>query len=552
MEETKGLEARTSVSDDKINTKRSSPPPAYADVVSHVIVPDLTSAISNLKLEPPEEGIPIDQCVAHLKLLHAIRQLRVDVGYRDGLFDLSDSAAELQTINKDLGAKDLAQLREKRWAVYVARAVDRFERWWRTAVPRTKHRRAYGRLRQGDLSRDTTGTRLDFTEASLPPLDVLMVWHSYMLNPRSFFEDCLRFGMLDFWVTGLPWTAIDKCIDCVSLDYNPPSAAVQEFESVTRLQWDNLRDPQTKVLKCPKCHIDTSCPWTTTCASSEARVGDLGILFVGDGAGFADRNFSAICEHCKVTLNHEKLRVAKFKEDVELLRDEDIVMPGTCLSFHGTPHWMRSSNEVKRCPELFPNRLLRHPTVVNKVDMCKTSMEDIRDVVEKSISDKGLLREVNNSRRLSRTEKMAVRRMMSHYWDNHSPFALDLIGAVIRQGTFIEKMHGLDWLHSPAIAATMRRLVHKYHRFFDIMRKYPRRMAVPTLDVDLAWHTHQLDPSNYYTYSVAKTKKFINHNDKIDETALSDGFEWTSHTYQQMFSEVYSECTCKYYRINRS
>ena len=39
-------------------------------------------------------------------------------------------------------------------------------------------------------------------------VDVLMVWHAYMLNPRCFLEDCFRLGLMDFWMTGLPWALI--------------------------------------------------------------------------------------------------------------------------------------------------------------------------------------------------------------------------------------------------------------------------------------------------------------------------------------------------------
>jgi hypothetical protein len=55
-------------------------------------------------------------------------------------------------------------------------------------------------------------------------------------------------------------------------------------------------------------------------------------------------------------------------------------------------------------------------------------------------------------------------------------------------------MDNIDCIHSPALVATMNRLIQKYKIFFDIMATKPRRMAVPTLDVDLAWHTHQLSP----------------------------------------------------------
>lgn len=44
-------------------------------------------------------------------------------------------------------------------------------------------------------------------------VDVLMVWHSFMLNPRTYLEDCLRFGIMDIWKMGMPWKAVDAVIN---------------------------------------------------------------------------------------------------------------------------------------------------------------------------------------------------------------------------------------------------------------------------------------------------------------------------------------------------
>ncbi len=59
-------------------------------------------------------------------------------------------------------------------------------------------------------------------------------------------------------------------------------------------------------------------------------------------------------------------------------------------------------------------------------------------------------------------------------------------------------------------------------------------------------HTHQVSPKHYFAYSLSKTQKFIDHDDKIDEVKLSTAFEWTSKTYQRLYSAIYSECTCWY------
>ena len=129
---------------------------------------------------------------------------------------------------------------------------------------------------------------------------------------------------------------------------------------------------------------------------------------------------------------------------------------------------------------LFPMEL-RTKILETLTPTTNKSMSDIRKLIEDAIKTDATVRKINGKPatgmggKLNPEERLAIRKMMSRYWDNHTPFAMDLSGAVIRQGTFINKMHGLDWLHSPASAATMARLLAKYDRFFRIMATNPGR-----------------------------------------------------------------------------
>jgi hypothetical protein len=100
---------------------------------------------------------------------------------------------------------------------------------------------------------------------------------------------------------------------------------------------------------------------------------------------------------------------------------------------------------------------------------------------------------------IAKSSRIAVRKVLSHYWDNSSVFGIDLAGAVFRQGTFVQKMTQLDWLHSPNLMSTVQRLIVKYHRFVRLAAAYPGRTVVPTLDVDLAWVG---SPPSAYMYLV--------------------------------------------------
>lgn len=66
-------------------------------------------------------------------------------------------------------------------------------------------------------------------------------------------------------------------------------------------------------------------------------------------------------------------------------------------------------------------------------------------------------------------------------------------------------MNGQLWIRSPALSGTLRRATDRYAKFLHLLkRKAPPlgedgsgktivlgAIIVPTLDIDLVWHTHQ-------------------------------------------------------------
>ncbi|GFP57240.1 glycine-rich domain-containing protein 1 [Trichoderma asperellum] len=548
-----------------------APPNGQTNPPSNI---DITASFAHLAISSnPPTGIPsVDTCLAHLKLLHAIHSLKEDVGYTDGLWGLWDdradkdtdiivdgalpSGVDLDRLSKDEKAKlALSRLREKRWAIFLARAVDRYEAWW-NAISRTKEMLTEIDMMKTHGSRyidfPTGGAPLPWSDDLIPPLDVVMVMHAHMLNPRAFLEDSIRTNMIEYWTAGMPWLPVNNAIS-TDFSYNANDEAQTNWVSRTGLNWANQDDPMTKSLRCPWCKGGLEVPWTTcgTKSESESAKGTI-------GNGYGDGNFSHDCPSCHKTITKEVLSLSKFIQDSSLVLSKTVPMPGTILSVaSGTPEIMPEPPYSLIYSRTFPNRMIQLELRSKILDLINPdaqhpSMLNVRDIIEKTTRDGQAIRRIygnySRARRaaLPREAKIATRKMMSRYWENFSPFALDLCGAVMRQGVFIDKMVKLDWLHSPAAKATMSRLITKYGRFIDIMKKHPDKMAVPTLDVDLAWHTHQLTPRDYYDFTTKKTGKFIDHDDKIDENALSEAFEWTTKTYQSLYNEVYSECTCWY------
>jgi hypothetical protein len=149
-------------------------PPAYAPENFQGV--DLNSSFRNLDLSRGALGsVPKpEQLIAHLKLLEAFQQLREDVSLKDGLFGINDSIALVSGTNGPPAI--IAKVREKRWAIYVARAANRFQAWWETCVCGVSSLRP---LNQDDLAEKSFAKKslstdpMDFSKDTLPPLGML-------------------------------------------------------------------------------------------------------------------------------------------------------------------------------------------------------------------------------------------------------------------------------------------------------------------------------------------------------------------------------------------
>jgi hypothetical protein len=277
-----------------------------------------------------------------------------------------------------------------------------------------------------------------------------------MLNPRAFAEDCLRLGKMDFWAQGMPWEAIDTAIDPTTFEYNASANAVEAFEGMTGRKWDNLAEPDTKKLQCPKCRAINEVPWSTHHDKKTPGISyDLSTKLDG-GKGYAEPEFKFSCKGCHNMLNHRYLQFAKFKGDVEMLAAENVPLPATMLSIKGIPERVKLTSGASN--SLFPNELIKKYMLQDILDLGKNgntsgniSMENVRDLIEPAIKQAndarnrkalGLFITHINGRPIkgnliAKSARISVRRMMARYWGNASPFGLDLVGAVIRQSDFM-------------------------------------------------------------------------------------------------------------------
>jgi hypothetical protein len=316
------------------------------------------------------------------------------------------------------------------------------------------------------------------------------------------------------------------------------------------------------------------------------------------GHGLADGNPTLLCESCKVEIDKDLLCFGKFIHDADGNATESHCMPATLLDPRtGMPEpddpdpkpkprrgVVRKENSALTAPNRLARRVL--------LDKARTKLRQHLDGTGPRPSMDMLRKLVNDDLHYSRTlvymagddnsyyerieilskrlqdqqealshyeserdgafglltvkTRVVVRRMLAQYTDNWSPFALDLRAAMLRQSLFIDKMYKFDWLNGPDSPGAMTRAVTKYARFLQLAKDNPKEMVVPTLDVDLAWHTHQLSPKAYYHTTTRHLGKFLDHDDKVDEKKLSTSFDWMSEAYFKKYKEIYSECLCWY------
>ncbi|KIJ69734.1 hypothetical protein HYDPIDRAFT_78222 [Hydnomerulius pinastri MD-312] len=127
-------------------------------MVSEHIPPRPTYVIGSQRTPGPL--VSPEQVKGHLRLLRAFHNLRVTVE------DCKDRRLPGYAMQMDKGS---------RWKWFVHLAIDRFERWVESLkfVPLEK-----------------------FVTKHLPPIDVWMVWHAYLLSPCWYAEDCERVVVL--------------------------------------------------------------------------------------------------------------------------------------------------------------------------------------------------------------------------------------------------------------------------------------------------------------------------------------------------------------------
>ncbi|KAK7037403.1 hypothetical protein VNI00_011153 [Paramarasmius palmivorus] len=337
----------------------------------------------------------------HLRLLRAFAQLKYKL---DSLRDLEVTSQFPRYTPRNA---------DKRWEWFVGLAVERFGLWCQWVQDR--------KIRDVD----------DLSKHYLPPLDVFMVWHAYMLNPAWYQEDIKRSSSLKFLVD-------------LGLIFQSTFCRKSEWTKATKRPFDPIESAKahtTIKIKCPGCRQD-------------ARVS----LMDGMDTGYLQGNFSARCtasETCpritKSTLGARKLaRDISMNEPCEDLKEYQTYLAGTLYTAQDTYNYKRArmiKEKILKSPIFYrPDETQHHLPLLKKrssqtVLQAQPSQEEWESMILKRVDFKKDAMQRGMNKHV--TGKL-LSRVMSAYTDG-KPWSLDLVGAVLRQGSFVKKMDDLEW-----------------------------------------------------------------------------------------------------------
>ena len=131
-----------------------------------------------------------------------------------------------------------------------------------------------------------------------------------------------------------------------------------------------------------------------------------------------------------------------------------------------------------------------------------------------------------------------------------SQISYDIIGAVSRQKEFYYQVSLPHFKDHKFITNGILR----YKMLLFIKKTYPTEFVVPCYDSDLAWHSHQLHPQQYYEDTSRILGQMFNHDDNVTDRSpgskLATADDRTRELWSQHFGNSYV-CNGAMYRGER-
>ena len=127
-----------------------------------------------------------------------------------------------------------------------------------------------------------------------------------------------------------------------------------------------------------------------------------------------------------------------------------------------------------------------------------------------------------------------------------SKITYDIISSALRQKVFYYQVslpHYTDPIY-------LKKSVMRYKQFLYLKSKHPDEFIVPCYDIDVMWHSHQLNPWLYKKETMAIVGNLVNHDDNVTDrregSKLSNSHAMTQKYWKDEFNETFSHFGAMY------
>ncbi|GAA5804045.1 hypothetical protein HPULCUR_009531 [Helicostylum pulchrum] len=332
---------------------------------------------------------------------------------------------------------------------------------------------------------------------SLPPLDVAFFWQAHMLSPFRFYEDTLR----------VPPFESDRILLKEIHDFQT-SRDPHILAEWKRFMKDENYDLTEEVIeknegnasiRCVVCNMRMEVTW----------YGYIEYIRDAYTEWRTDHSIALQCHCCGVMFTIKHVGKANLLAD-NAARRRASKTAGLLLNING----------------LEDNRYSEHDLLLPLKGVKSLPFNEGLGPLE------DLLKTRSRGRpNFERSKKNLVNALQSTYLCTpYRAGSIDMIQAVARQYKFaVKATKVVNWNAPDGIVKGIRH----YANFLAIIHGDNSLVAVPTYEIDLAWHTHMLSHLSYRTFCYKVFRRLINHDDTISEEKLKDHVKRTDVAWKQ-------------------
>ncbi|KAJ3369288.1 hypothetical protein GGF31_005388 [Allomyces arbusculus] len=352
----------------------------------------------------------------------------------------------------------------------------------------------------------------------LPPLDVALFWHSHMLSPVRYADDMgRRYGPAMIGIE-FPLMRLAKMLSNEKI----------EDQDVGRAFWAANMPADQPFDLTPADVDETKVTGVVVCPSCETKLA----LNMAEYAAFRLHKQAHACTSCTTSFTLENAAVRRFLTIVKRAPFSAVagaqVHPKTYM-FAGK-HQDNAADLAKLFDKaVWAKRVAALPTLATWANVRAIVFLPVAVACKDDLVLPG-----------SRGRFILVQRAFEDV--TVGPWSMDMVRAVRRQRRFSAKIeraaragaHVVYHLHTEALV--------QYPKFLAAMTTRPKTSLVPTMAIDLAWHTHQLSHAAYARDTGALIGRVANHDDSDDaaaEARMAEGSAALPALWMQLFAEDY-------------